>query len=182
MNPEDCGVKKLTDWNRYDILIIELKLLSVFKFKKKIKEARMSFFTAMIIIIVWCVVGLILFFPYAWLAGGVQDPILSTIMTVIAPIVVVALAVLLVLAREEIPEKGRRKFLVVFWTLLIICNLPIVLRFTSIGLKALSYALVSDFVFRYRFYSIPVATAIAVLVTVVKIYRFFRKTRKLIPQ
>ena len=142
----------------------------------------MSFFVAMIIIIVWCVVGLLLFFPYAWLAGGVQDPILSTIMTVIAPIVVVALAILLVLAKEEITGWGRRKFLIVFWTLLTICNLPIVLRFTSIGLKALNYAVISDFVFKYRFYSIPVAMAIAVLVTVVKIHRFFRKTRKLIPQ
>lgn len=124
----------------------------------------------------WVIVGLFLFIPYAWLAGGVYDTTLSAIMPLVAPAVIFVFALFIFAARNPwIVREEKRGFITAFWILLTIVNLPIVLRFTSIGLKALNCAVVADFIFRYRFYSFLVVTVIAILVAIVKMHRFFKK-------
>jgi len=129
------------------------------------------------ILIVWVIIGFILFLPYAWLAGGVYDGSLSTVMIIAAPAVILAF-VILIFGRRALNKKERRGFLAAFWILLTIVNLPIVMRFISIGLRTLNYVAVADFVFKYRFRSILVAIIVVVLVTMIRTCKLLEKLGK----
>ena len=131
------------------------------------------------VIIVWAAIGFILFVPYVWLAGGVHDTTLFTVMMLVAPAVILAFVVLIYLARKfSTSRKEKRQFLAAFWILLTIVNLPIVARFISIGLRALNYVSVADFVFKYRFWSITVAIIIVVLVIMIRTHKLLEKLGK----
>ena len=131
------------------------------------------------VIIVWAAIGFILFVPYVWLAGGVHDTTLFTVMMLVAPAVMLAFVVLIYLGRKSsTSRKEKRQFLAAFWILLTIVNLPIVARFISIGLRALNYVSVADFVFKYRFWSIPVAIVVVVLMTMIGTCKLLEKLGK----
>jgi len=129
------------------------------------------------IIIVWVIVGFILFMPYAWLVGGVHDTTLSSIMMIAAPVVIFGF-IIIISVRRALGKKERRGFLAAFWILLAIVNLPIVARFISIGLRALKHVAAADFIFKYRFWSISVAMMIVVLVTMIRTHKLFEKLGK----
>lgn len=134
----------------------------------------MNRFIWILIVMAWVIVGFILFMPYAWLAGGVHDTTLSTIMMIAAPVVIFGF-IIIISVRRALSKKERRGFLAAFWILLTIVNLPIVARFISVGLRAFNYVAVADFVFKYRFWSIPVAVVIVVLIIMIRTCKLLEK-------
>ena len=130
------------------------------------------------IIIVWVIIGFILSLPYAWLAGGVYDGALSSIMIIAAPAVILGFIIIIAFMRRALDKKERRGLLAAFWILLTIVNLPIIMRFTSIGLRALNYVAVADFIFKYRFQSILMAVVVVILIIMIRTYKLFEKLGK----
>jgi len=138
----------------------------------------MNYLIWTLIMMIWMVIGYILFVPYAWLAGGAHNMTLSAVMIVVAPVVIIVFFILIIFARRTSNKKEKRGLLTAFWIFLTIVNLPIIVRFISVGLKALKWVAVADFVFKHRFWSILAATFIAVLVTMIRTGKLLKKLDK----
>ena len=108
--------------------------------------------------IAWIVAGLILGIPYTWLAGSSEH---SINVFVFAPPISLFLLFMFLFAKHCPYGKDRKWYFGAFWTLIAFFSLPIILRFVSIGVKALGYIKTADFIFKYRYESIPVVFGIA---------------------
>ena len=103
--------------------------------------------------IIWTIAGLTLGIPYTLLAGSSEHVI--TVMA-FAPPISLFLLFMFLFAKHCPDKKDRRWYFGAFWTLVAFFSLPIILRFVSMGLKTLGCIATADFIFKYRYESIPV--------------------------
>jgi hypothetical protein len=111
--------------------------------------------------IVWAIVGVVLAIPYNWLSGGGGDFV--PVVVVYGPPVALFLLTVFLVSKRMTNENGKRSF-TFFWSLVALFNLPIILRFTSIGLKALKFKATADFIFKHRYESILVVFVVGFLI------------------
>jgi hypothetical protein len=123
-------------------------------------QIRISFIS----VFIWLVIGLIISIPYNWLVDGDHESFSNLL--VFSPGVVLLLSLFFLLGWKNCVRELRKTWLTVFGAGIVIFLMPIILRFVSMGLKALELNSISEFVFRYRFAGIPACFILMVIIAV----------------
>jgi hypothetical protein len=114
----------------------------------------------------YVVAGLILAMPYMWLSDGTVDAF--PVVVLVGPALLILLIALFKAGRQH---EVKRAF-ALFWALCAYFNLPIILRFAAMGLKALGHAKTANSLFMIRFDIVPMLFFLGIVLVLLLVLVF----------